>query len=310
MTDTNLSEEAEDICEQLPESADVTPEGVLDRLTTLVSDYQVPIDEARRSVISNYLDETDTDPDDLSTENQTVDLAEISEPEQWIDVTAKLVDLWEPQSDAIGQVGLLGDESGTIKFTAWAKSDLPTLVEGQTYHLQNLVTDEYQGQYSVKLNSTTTIEETDDDIEVGDNSTETVGALVDIQNGSGLIKRCPEDNCTRVLQNGRCSEHGEAEGEFDLRIKGVIDDGDTVQDVIFDKEATEQVSGITLEEAKEMAMDALDTSVVADKVRDATLGQYYRVTGPVMGRYLLVDEFEQLAQMDDPEQILIRARSI
>lgn len=57
-------------------------------------------------------------------------------------------------------------------------------------------------------------------------------------------------------------------------------------------------------------MDALDTSVVTDDIRDATLGQYYRVTGPTMGRYLLVDEFERLGQMDDPEEILIRARSI
>jgi replication factor A1 len=162
----------------------------------------------------------------------------------------------------------------------------------------------------VKLNSTTTIEQRDVDIEVGDDSTELVGALVDIQSGSGLIKRCPTEDCTRVLQNGRCSEHGEQEGEFDLRIKGVLDDGETAQDVIFDKEATEEVSGITLEEAQEMAMDALDTSVVADDIADATLCQYYRVSGPIMGRYLLVNDFERVDQMHDPEEILIRARSI
>jgi replication factor A1 len=80
--------------------------------------------------------------------------------------------------------------------------------------------------------------------------------------------------------------------------------------VIFDKEATEEVSGITLEEAQEMAMDALDTSVVADDIADATLGQYYRVSGPIMGRYLLVNDFERVDQMHNPEEILIRARSI
>jgi replication factor A1 len=57
-------------------------------------------------------------------------------------------------------------------------------------------------------------------------------------------------------------------------------------------------------------MDALDTSVVADAVRDATLGRYYRVQGPEMGRYLLVNEFEQITDMHDPEQILITARSM
>jgi replication factor A1 len=310
MSDSDLRNEAEDIHDQLPESVDVSPADIEERLTTLVDDYRVPLDEAQRSVISNYLDGTDAEREDVGRENQEVNLADIDEAEQWVDVTAKVVDLWEPRSDAIAQVGLLGDETGTIKFTKWAKSDLPELTEGRVYHLGNVVTDEYQGQYSVKLNRTTTIEEVDIEMEVGDNTTEAEGALVDIQSGSGLIKRCPEDDCTRVLQNGRCSEHGEVEGEFDLRIKGVIDDGDTVQEVIFDQEMTEQAADITLEEAQEMAMDALDTSVVADEVRDAALGRYYRVEGPVMGRYLLVNDFEQIEEPHDSDAILVQARSI
>jgi replication factor A1 len=203
MTETDLHDHAEDLCEQLPDQADADPDDIHERFETLVSDYKVPVDEARRSILNDYLGDTDTDPGDVQTENQTVDLTDIDEPEQWVDVTAKVVDLWEPQSDAIAQVGLLGDETGTIKFTKWAKSDLQTLDEGTVYHLGNVVTDEYQGQFSVKLNSTTTIEQRDADIEVGDDSTELVGALVDIQSGSGLIKRCPTEDCTRVLQNGR-----------------------------------------------------------------------------------------------------------
>jgi replication factor A1 len=312
MSSSDLQQEAQDIHDQLPESVGASLEDIEERLTTLVDDYRVPLDEARRSVMSTYLSDSDVDRDEVSSENsnQQVNLEEIDEAEQWVDITAKVADLWEPRSDSIAQVGLLGDETGTIKFTKWAKSDLPELTEGRVYRLGNVVTDEYQGQYSVKLNRTTTIEKVDLEIEVGDNSTEAEGALVDIQSGSGLIKRCPEEDCTRVLQNGRCSEHGEGEGEFDLRIKGVIDDGDTVQEVIFDQEATEEVADITLAEAQEMAMDALDTSVVADAVRDATLGRYYRVQGPEMGRYLLVDEFERITDTHDPEEILITARSM
>lgn len=312
MSSSDLQQEAQDIHDQLPESVGASLEDIEERLTTLVDDYRVPLDEARRSVMSTYLSDSDVDRDEVSSENsnQQVNLEEIDEAEQWVDITAKVADLWEPRSDSIAQVGLLGDETGTIKFTKWAKSDLPELTEGRVYRLGNVVTDEYEGQYSVKLNRTTTIEKVDLEIEVGDNSTEAEGALVDIQSGSGLIKRCPEEDCTRVLQNGRCSEHGEGEGEFDLRIKGVIDDGDTVQEVIFDQEATEEVADITLAEAQEMAMDALDTSVVADAVRDATLGRYYRVQGPEMGRYLLVDEFERITDTHDPEEILITARSM
>jgi len=307
---TDVRSHAEDIHEQFADHADISVDEVEEELDTLVNGYQVPIDEARRSVTSTYYDETEVDQDSLSDANEQRDLDTINTAEEWIDVTAKVVELWEPRSDAIGQVGLLGDDTGRIKFTAWAKSDLPTLEEGKVYHLGNLVTDEYEGQFSVKLNRTTTIEEADKEIEVGDNTTEIEGAMVDMQSGSGLIKRCPEDDCTRVLQNGRCSEHGEVEGEFDLRVKGVIDNGNEVHETIFNQEMTEELTGVSLDEAKERAMDALDTSVVADDIRDEILGKYYRIEGPTLGRYVLANEFEQLGARTDSEEVLIEARSL
>ena len=307
---TDVHSHAEDIHEQFADHAEISVDEVEEKLDTLVNDYQVPIEEARRSVTSTYYDETEVDQDSVSNANEQRDLDSINTAEEWIDVTGKVVELWDPRSDAIGQVGLLGDETGRIKFTAWAKSDLPTLEEGEVYHLGNVVTDEYEGQFSVKLNSTTTIEEADEEIEVGDNSTEIEGAMVDMQSGSGLIKRCSEDDCTRVLQNGRCSEHGEVEGEFDLRIKGVIDNGSEVHETIFNQEMTEELTGVSLDEAKERAMDALDTSVVGDDIRGDILGKYYRIEGPTLGRYVLANEFEQLGARSDAEEVLIKARSL
>ena len=308
---TDLHTHAEDIVAQFSDHLDLTVEDVEERLDNLVNEYRVPVDEARRSVVNSYLDEAGLERDALGGGgNASVGLAEIDQDEQWLDVTAKVVDLWEPRSDSVAQVGLLGDETGTTKFIAFQTSDLPELEEGTVYRLENVVTDEYQGNFSVKLNRTTTITEVDEDIEVGDDAETVEGALVDIQSGSGLIKRCPEEDCTRVLQNGRCSEHGSVEGEFDLRIKGVLDDGEAVHEVIFDREHTEALTGTTLEEAKDMAMDALDTTVVADEMRTGTLGRYYRVSGPQFGRYVLVDEFERLDDPVDAEAALIEARSI
>jgi replication factor A1 len=301
---------AEEIRDQFSDQLDITVEDVAERLDSLVSEYKVPMDEARRSVVNHYLDEAGMSRDDLAGGDERVQVEDVDEPEQWVDLTAKVVDLWEPRSDSIAQVGLLGDPTGTIKFTKWAKSDLARLDEGEVYDLRNVVTDEYEGRYSVKLNRTTVIEELDEGLEVGDNASEVEGALVDIQSGSGLIKRCPEADCTRVLQNGRCSEHGEGEGEFDLRIKGVLDDGREVQEVIFDQDATEDLTDITLAEAKQMAKDALDTEVVADEMAGKTLGKYYRVSGPTMGRYVLADDVEELSGRPDHEAVLIKARSI
>ncbi len=308
---TDLRKHAAEIHEQFSDTLDVEVDDIESRLETLVSEYRVPVEEARRSVVSTFLEEAGMDRDELAGgTSQSANVADIDAPEAWLDLTAKIVELWEPRAESIAQVGLLGDETGTVKFTKWAKSDLEELEEGSVYRFGNVVTDEYQDRFSVKLNSTTTIEELDTDIEVGDDSTEVKGALVDIQSGSGLIKRCPEDECTRVLQNGRCSEHGDVDGEFDLRIKGVLDDGTEVREVIFNQESTEDLTDITLEEAQQMAMDALDTEVVVEEMRGLVIGRYYRVGGPTLGRYVLANDIERLGAPTDGENVLIKARSI
>ena len=310
MTETEIRQTAEQIAERFSEQADVSVDDVEERLRNLVEEYKVPMDEARRSVTSHFAKETGVSRDELSgegSENATV--AQIDTPEEWLTVDVKVAELWEPSSDSIAQTGLVGDETGTIKFTSWAKSDVPTLEEGATYRLQNVVTDEFQGRMSVKLNSSTEVEEIDAEIEVGEQEIEVEGALVAVQSGSGLIKRCPEDDCTRVLQNGRCSEHGEVEGEFDMRVKGVLDDGNETYDVLLDRDATERVTGIEMEEAKQEAMDALDTSVVTDRIKSLLVGRYFRVEGPRVGRYVLGDDVEEVDETPDADALLMEARS-
>jgi RPA family protein len=93
-----------------------------------------------------------------------------------------------------------------------------------------------------------------------------------------------------VLSGGRCAEPGAVEGEFDLRIKAVVDDGSRSINAIFDAEATAAVSDLSMEEAQAMAMDALDTGVVVDELVERVLGRPYRLTGPVVGEYFLVDD--------------------
>ncbi|MEF8827304.1 MAG: replication factor A, partial [Halapricum sp.] len=101
----DVTQHAQEIHEQLPADADIDLDEIETRLETLVNEYKVPMQEARRSVISTYLDETGTDRDDLQSDNQEVDIVDIDEPDQWVDLTAKVVDLWEPRSDSIAQVG-------------------------------------------------------------------------------------------------------------------------------------------------------------------------------------------------------------
>jgi replication factor A1 len=218
---------------------------------------------------------------------QAVKVVEITEPGLWVDLKVKVAQLWETNSDAISQSGLVGDETGSIKFVKWAKADLSNMEEGKSYLLRNLVTDEFQGRFSVKLNRTSQIEPLDVDVEIGSQAAEFSGALVDVQKGSGLIKRCPV--CKRSLAKGVCSEHGKVEGTYDLRIKGVLDDGRRVQDVLINRETTERLVGLTLDEAKQMAMEALDHEVVRSLIESKLMGRYFSITGPRVDRYLLVE---------------------
>ena len=223
---------------------------------------------------------------------QAMKVVEITEPGLWVDLKVKVAQLWETNSDAISQSGLVGDETGSIKFVKWVKADLSNLEEGKSYLLRNLVTDEFQGRFSVKLNRTSQIEPLDVDVEIGSQAAEFSGALVDVQKGSGLIKRCPV--CKRSLAKGVCTEHGKVDGTYDLRIKAVLDDGRRVQDVLINRETTERLVGLTLDDAKQMAMEALDHEVVRGLIESKLMGRYFSITGPRVDRYLLVETINEV----------------
>ncbi len=273
---------------------------LLKRLVTDEFQGRFSVKLNRTSQIEPLVQEVEAKPGSRAVEQLKV--VEIDEPGRWIDLRVKVVQLWETNSEAISQSGLIGDETGSIKFVKWAKADLPNLEEGKSYHLKNLVTDEFQSRFSVKLNRTSRIEPLEQEVEVGSQAAQFSGALVDIQKGSGLIKRCP--TCKRSLAKGICSEHGKVEGTYDLRIKGVIDDGLRVQDVLINRETTERLVGLTLEEAKQMAMEALDHEVVCNLMEGKLVGRYFSVTGPRVDRYILVEtinEAEPVAVADVDE---------
>ncbi|MBN1323053.1 MAG: replication protein A [Methanotrichaceae archaeon] len=230
---------------------------------------------------------------------QQVTVDSISQPGIWVDIKAKVVQLWEPNNESISQIGLIGDETGVMKFVKWAKADLPDLAEGKSYRFRNLVTDEFQGRFSVKMNRTSQIEESTEEIEVGSQAAQFAGAIVDIQKGSGLIKRCPI--CRRSLAKGLCGEHGKVDGLYDLRIKAAMDDGLSVQDVLINRETTESLIGLSLDEAKQMAMEALDHEVIRSLIEERLVGRYYKVEGPRIDRYILVETIDVMPPLDRSE---------
>ena len=74
----------------------------------------------------------------------------------------------------------------------------------------------------------------------------------------------------------------------------MLDDGSRVQDVLINRETTERLVNLTLEEAKQMAMEALDHEVVRSLIESKLMGRYYSITGPRIDRYLLVESINEI----------------
>jgi replication factor A1 len=274
--------------------AELSEEEIQHRLERLTQDFKVPIEEAKRSVTNYFLKEHNLDKSQYyaGLTDNIVSIQDINQEGQWITLKVKVAQLWQPNHESIVQTGLIGDETGVIKFTMFQGVSIQQLLEeGKSYQIKNAVTSIWQGRYQINLNRATEIVEIEEDIKIGSTETEFTGVIVDVQSGSGLIKRCPD--CNKALTKGACTEHGKVEGIYDLRIKAVVDDGQNTQDVIVNRELTEQLTNITLDEAKNMATEALDHSVVKDAIKSKIIGRYYTIIGIKIDRYLIAKNIQQ-----------------
>lgn len=192
---------------------------------------------------------------------------------------AKMFQEYEGTSDRILQNGLLGDETGTIRFIIWKDEDAIQLVPDMVYGIYYASVDEFNNRLSVSLNGATIVPDENATIHVKPPSEEVKGAMVHLSPGSGLIKRCPVEGCGRVLsRQNYCPVHEiQPNYVYDLRIKGWLDDGQKTYDTIISREGVEELTGLNLTTAQEMAENnplGLDTV-------------FYHVNELVLGRYLV-----------------------
>lgn len=107
------------------------------------------------------------------------------------------------------------------------------------------------------------------------------GIIIEVKEGSGLVYRCPE--CRRVVQKGTCRVHGEVQGQADLRIKAVVDDGSGALTAVFNRDLTEALLGKTMEECIRDAKEAMNQEVIRDRLADLLVAQPMEVRGNVTG---------------------------
>jgi len=206
-------------------------------------------------------------------------------------IRAKVVQEWDASHERMLQSGLLGDETGTIKFVIWKEPGKETLVPGAVYLIFYAQVDEFNGRLSLNLNSALIMQE-EGDIPVSGGESAFRGAIVHIAPGSGIIKRCPVEGCNRALsRQNYCPVHEiQPNFRYDLRIKGWLDDGERTHNILLQRDAVEALTGITLEQAKEIAENnPLGMDEVFLQMRDAVLGRYILCRGREIENRLLVN---------------------
>ncbi|WP_224269190.1 Single-stranded DNA binding protein [Haloprofundus salinisoli] len=238
---------------------------------------------------------------------------------QVLEVENRTIDGRDGETEILS--GVLADETARLPFTDWNPRE--EVVEGANLRIEDVYIREFRGVPSVNLSEFTSATELADPVEVRDAAprlpigeavdaggmfdVELVGNVIAVRDGSGLIERCPE--CGRVVQNGQCRSHGNVDGEDDLRVKAILDDGTATVTVVLDAEETSEVYGGGIEDAKQAARDAMDKEVVADDIREKLVGLEHRVRGNLSvdeyGANLDASEFE--ATDDDPAE---RARTL
>ena len=189
---------------------------------------------------------------------------------------------------------------------------------GGSCRIEDVYIREYRGSPSINVSEFSTVTPLSAPIEATDSApqlsldeavdsgglfdVEVVANVLEVRDGSGLIERCPE--CGRVIQNDQCRAHGAVDGEDDLRIKAILDDGTDTITAIIGRDQTETIYGGGIETAKQAARDAMDKEVVAESIRDALVGNSYRVRGSLSideyGANLTVEAFD--ADDTDPAE--------
>ena len=74
-----------------------------------------------------------------------------------VSIDGRVTTLWESDSPAIQQVGLIEDDSGKTKLTSWVASDQPWIEEGERVRIHGAAKNWYEGRVSVALTGWSTV---------------------------------------------------------------------------------------------------------------------------------------------------------
>lgn len=331
MTDIKHQEHVDEVREALENAeddghtVDVTGETISDAIEKH-RQKRVDPDDAVRYVAKNLLREAGVDDtrqylagsssrSPPTGVNPRKKAGELTQEGEWIEYVGTVIETYDPSYSEIDQQGRIADETGALRFVSWKNSGFNTeLVTGETYKFDPVVTTQFDGNIELKLTGATQVERLDGEEALDidpDTYSETIeGVLVDFQDQMGLIERCPNETCRRVLEDPTiCPDCGEVESETDIRTKAVVDNGHDTWTVFLNAEQTDQLAALTFEQAEQLVEEYEYPGVVKEYIESQLHGEYIRFHGRDRGRSFNVTDFElvdppSLADLDDVKQRL------
>ena len=208
-------------------------------------------------------------------------------------IRGKVIQEWESNHERLLQSGLLGDETGTVRFTIWKDDNMGRLEQDVVYKIFYTNVSIFNDQFSITLNGSTYLPEEGAEISVPSQEAMVEGVFVNIIQGSGLIKRCPVQGCGRVLsRQNLCFEHDiQSTWEYDLRVRAWLDNGVETWEVSLPAEVVTKLTGISMAAAKEAAENnPLGPDAVLYEITDMLQGRYFECTGRLIDNRLFAQE--------------------
>jgi len=259
--------------------------------------------------------------------NSTCTIKDLRDGMRDVEVTLQVVD-WNSRSytrktgeEGVIHSGEVQDPSGKCRLTSWVEMELEA---GSFIRIQRARVQAWQGSPDLVIDkaeqveilseapfgpidaSNHWVEENLDNLTSGGSrrSISTTGRIVSLRSGSGIILRCTQEGCRRVLRDGVCGIHGEDAGEEDLRMMMVLDSGVSNASLIVSRAPTEALIEMTLDDVRKdvssNGKEAFHTSM-----KDRFLGQRVSVKGRSInddqGCMIVAEELNVMEA--DPERI-------
>ncbi len=186
--------------------------------------------------------------------------------------------------------GTGADDNTKLPFTSWVI--LPELTVGNTIEIKNAYVRSFRGIPALHINENSTVAKCEKKLQYNEQQKVRIediiekegafdvvieGNILSVRPGSGLIARCPQ--CSRVIQKSICRVHGKVDEKMDMRIKAIIDDGTGALTVVLDSRLTQEISGFTIEDAKQIAKAAMSQTAVEDEIKKKLLGKKLAARG-------------------------------